>query len=538
MLDNLTIQIKRHEWKTRPDHHVVAVNAGSGWLSYLPSWNPKQDTFRSKRTVKASISRSSSGSGLSSNENPDRNRSWKQNNGLEEITGFRNPWPSWRKPSQAEVFRALEWGVDTDQCIELAASHITESCEPKSPSGSSLKQTDSLSKLRNAQADKLLRIMKPDFSFGSDISRAKATWLGHAGILVQLPPLKQGSRPLRCLFDPMFSQRASPTQTAGPIRSYAPPCAIEELPEIDILMISHNHYDHLDYDTVMAVWERNRNHMHFLVPLGNRQWFIECGINGDRLIELDWWDVACASVALTDSASQSQPTLKITCTPAQHNSGRSGIDANSSLWSSWYLEYSRIGLFQPDSTQTTRIFFAGDTGYQFHDSPGWPPPPTTEFTGAETEAGRIHDSGKYPACPAFREIAERIGPPHLLLLPVSVGATYDYIRSFSPLPYSISPIPRHSMGLTAHNHMPPWDAVRVLKLMTANASRDEEPSVAMAMHWGTFVTEAVEILKTLGQLEWACAAHDVEFARSIGDKTSPNRKEFFVAVHHGQSVTI
>jgi len=538
MPEALTIQVKRYERKRRAEHHVVAAHAGSSWTSYLPSWNPTLGAGPTNRTSKAAISRSSSGSSLSSSEHPKRSRSWKQSNGLEEITGFRNPWPSWHKPSQAEVFRALEWGVDTDPCIELAASHITGSCEPQSPGQSGLNKTESFSKSRDAQAEKLLRIMKPDFSFDHVVSRAKATWLGHAGVLVQLPSLKQGGRPVRCLFDPMFSQRASPTQTAGPIRSYAPPCAIEELPDIDLLMISHNHYDHLDYDTVMAVWERNRKHMHFLVPIGNRQWFIDCGIHGDRVIELDWWDATCVSMALTDGAAQSQPTLKITCTPAQHNSGRSGIDANSSLWSSWSLEYSGVQLCTQDSTKSTRIFFAGDTGYQFHDSPGWPPPPTTPFAAKGTKAEQIYDSGKHPACPAFQEIAERIGPPNLLLLPVSVGATYDYFRSFSPLPYSMSPIPRHSLGLTAHNHMPPWDAVRVLKLMTGNVSQDEAPPVAMAMHWGTFVTEAVEILKTLGQLEWACAAYDVEFARSIGERANPNRRASFLAVHHGQSVTI
>jgi len=294
-------------------------------------------------------------------------------------------------------------------------------------------------------------------------------------------------------------------------------------------MISHNHYDHLDYDTIMTLWKVNRQCIRFLVPLGNRQWFIDCGIEQDRVTELDWWEVACIAPLAVETGPQ---ILKITCTPSQHNSGRSGADADVTLWSSWYLEHSQA------SGKPYRIYFAGDSGYQFHESPGWPPPPST---GAQRDriASQVDDDSpkaKNPVCPAFKQIATRLGSPHLLLLPVAVGATYDYFRSFVPVPDSISPIPRHSAGVTAHNHMPPWDAVRILRVMTENAAPDETPAVAIAIHWGTFVIESVEVLKTLGQLEWACDAHGVRFARSLegNDRETTPR---FLALDHGQSVT-
>ena len=270
--------------------------------------------------------------------------------------------------------------------------------------------------------------------------------------------------------------------------------------------------------------------MRFIVPLGNRQWFVDCGIDGDRVSELDWWD--CIELSPPASSTNLKP-LKITCTPSQHNSGRSGFDADCTLWSSWYVEHPGA------HDNPYRVFFAGDTGYQFHDSPGWPPPPPAKLEERQRSGAKedLDDSPKtkHPACPAFKEIAAKLGSPHLILLPIAVGATYDFLRSWVPLPDSVSPFPRHSSGLTAHNHMPPWDAVRVLKVLTANAKTDEDAPVALAMHWGTFVTDPVEVLKTLGQLEWACDAHDVRFDRSLPAIDRGNQS-WFLALNHGQSV--
>ncbi|KAL2021665.1 hypothetical protein VTK56DRAFT_6757 [Thermocarpiscus australiensis] len=514
-----------------PDHHIVSIGtstANLSWNSYLPPWAP------SPKRIRSSL-------------------------GAGEIVGFRNPWSSSHKATLSEIWNSLQWGEGNDPCVQLAASHLVDATPSDKPDPNRLPRFSDINDWPDspgAKAARLLRIEEPGFSFHpepdscstSDI-RAKVTWLGHASVLVQLPPIaeKEG-RPVRCLFDPIFSMRCSGSQSAGPIRSYPPPCNVQDLPLIDAVFISHNHYDHMDYDTIMAVWRQSREFVRFFVPLGNKKWLLDWGIAEHRVVEMDWWD----SVQLNHPASSSGKAIKLWCTPAQHNSWRAGVDANSALWSSWCVEY-----LAPNNPPY-RVFFAGDTGYQFHDSPSWPPSPGQRDDDVPAE------DEKFPACPAFAEIRDRIGPPHLLLLPVSVGATFAYLRSFVPLPNAINPFPRHSAGVSAAKHMPPWDAVRVLKVMTetgsgegGNGTEDAVPVVAVAMHWGTFVTDPVEVLRTLGQLEWACRRHDVRFARSWpgsgcvgkGDSDAADgssetgesiraSKPWFLALNHGQSVCI
>lgn len=529
----LQLQVNRETQResTAPPHHVLPTSAfparlkpSSGWssyLSYLPSWDPSPGTSR-----------------------PTNNADTKS------VAGFRNPWPSWYRPTKFQVWDHLGWGEDEDPCVALAASHLPDSAvtdklpeKNKRPRFSDVKDWPDSD---GAKAARLLRIQNPDFSFDSSTSpHAKVTWLGHAGVLVQLPPLdtSKGSRPIRCLFDPIFSMRCSPSQRAGPIRAYPPPCRVQDLPPIDAVMISHNHFDHLDYDTIMAIWESNKETVRFFVPLGNRSWFVDCGISEERVTEMDWW--GSATLSLRREVSSPAQSLEVWCTPAQHSSGRGGNDANSTLWSSWYLRR------RDANGSTYRIFFAGDTGYQFHGSPDWPPSPPSA-NNKQRPNTQPSDDTEYPPCPAFAEIGDRLGPPNLLLLPVAVGSTYSYLRSFVPLPDWISPFPRHSAGITAGIHMPPWDAVRVFKHMTELPNKDAtsegvsgssdqgkfsnpHPPVAIAMHWGTFVTEGVEVLKTLGQLEWACQQQGVHFARSLpvlGKENAP----VFVALNHGQSL--
>ncbi|KAH6843232.1 beta-lactamase superfamily domain-containing protein [Chaetomium sp. MPI-CAGE-AT-0009] len=521
-----------------PEHHVIPVSttqAPSGWASYLPSWGPS----------------------------PGRTRPSATNS---KVAGFRNPWPSWHKRTVAQLYASLQWGEDNDGCSELAASHLANNPAPDKPENSKLPTFVDMRDWPNslgAKAARLLQIENPDFSFPKD-SKAKATWLGHAGVLVQLPSLDpQNGRPVRCVFDPIFSDRCSPMGSfAGPIRSYPAPCQAEDLPTIDVVCISHNHFDHMDQTSLMSIWRYSQDSVRFFVPLGNKRLLLEWGIPDDRVIELDWWD----SVQLTHPSTPPNPdarTLTIHCTPAQHNSFRGTGDANTTLWSSWFLELSTPN---PTTTTTTttpppyRVFFAGDTGYQFHASPTWPPSPANPDPQPDSENEAVSSP-----CPAFAQIRARIGPPNLLLLPVSVGATFAYLRSFVPLPDWLSPFPRHSAGVTGANHMPPWDAVRVVRVMAGvegdgggegdgdrgvgKTEGGADGVVALAMHWGTFVPDPADVLRTLGALEWACKQQGVGFARGLarGERRSVNgvagnavleKGPVFVAVNHGGSVCI
>ncbi|KAL5410621.1 hypothetical protein PMIN04_010558 [Paraphaeosphaeria minitans] len=508
----LNIAVTRNENEGIPDHHVVTKPAT--WASVLTPWTsaPNKEKVIRKRTSRV-----------------------KLQHGTDNIASFQNPWPSFHKPTRQELWNSLAFGADEDPSIELAASRAPEAL----PNGLTRA-------IRDKQAAQLLQIEKPDFSFDGDKHRSKSTWLGHASMLLQLPPLATGGSPISVLFDPIFSMRCSPSQSVGPIRSYLPPCKLEDLPPIDVVLISHNHYDHLDYETIKSLWKLHASTVRFIVPLKNKKWFLEVGVPADRVEEFDWWESATIT---SEGAGNSQ--LQITCTPAQHGSGRDGGVANTALWSSWYLEHRTA------HGNAYRVFFAGDTGYQFHGDPSWPSqPPVTgpktqpaQFVGPKRPKSRRARSkeanlltSEYPACPAFAEIATRLGQPHLLYLPLALGATWAYFKSFfsNYLPDSLDPFPRHGPGITGAIHMPPWDAVRVLREMTDNAAGDgkSDQPIAIGMHWGTFVTDQTEVLKTLGQLEWACSQQDVKFSRSLeGAQENGGQRASFIALNHGQSVT-
>lgn len=441
-----------------------------------------------------------------------------------DIVGFRNPWPSFHKATGQEMLQSLEFGADCDPAIELAASHL-----PSSSSGYSIRK----------QSAQLLKSETPDFTFTFDAAggqRAKTTWLGHAGMLLQLPPLHQNGAPIRVIFDPIFSQRASPSQWAGPIRSYEPPCKLEDLPPIDVLLLSHNHFDHLDHATVMALWRLNGAHMRFLVPLKNARWFVDAGIPANRVTELDWWESACLTAR--DGVGGAQ--LKVSCTPAQHSSVRDGFSADSALWAGWFLQH------ELPNSRPYRVFFAGDSGYQYHDST-WPPKAPKSTTHEDLENGSVEKVANpdktsedgHPECPAYREVALRLGNPDLVYLPIALGATWAYLRSFfsNYMHPAMVPFPRHKSGVAAAIHMPPWDAVRVLRELTEGREKNAQPPVCIALHWGTFVTEPIEILKTLGLLEWACYNQGVRFGRRLEEAdTVTGARPTFLALDHGQSV--
>lgn len=162
------------------------------------------------------------------------------------------------------------------------------------------------------------------------------TWIGHASALVQIDGVN-------VLTDPVFSQRASPVSFAGPERKVPAALSIAELPHIDVVLISHNHYDHLDTASVQALDAQPGGPPLFLVPLGIKAWMADKGIT--NVEELDWGDQTRAA------------GLDVWFVPSQHWSARSLTDRAETLWGGWVVKTPQ-GAARPFS-----LCFVGDTGY-------------------------------------------------------------------------------------------------------------------------------------------------------------------------------
>ncbi len=154
--------------------------------------------------------------------------------------------------------------------------------------------------------------------------------LGHSSHLLKL----QGKY---WLIDPVFSERVSPVQWAGPKRFHASPIDLEQLPPIEGVVLSHDHYDHLDAHATEYLASRVQR---YVVPLKVGTRLIDMGVPKDRITELDWWGTTTVG------------TVKLTAAPAQHFSGRTLTDRNKTLWAAWILE-----------SGTQKIFYSGDGGY-------------------------------------------------------------------------------------------------------------------------------------------------------------------------------
>lgn len=168
-----------------------------------------------------------------------------------------------------------------------------------------------------------------DEFFGSPGNDIRFAWLGHSSIILEI----EGKR---LLLDPVLSERASPVQWAGPKRFHPPPITMDNLPNLDAVIISHDHYDHLDKAVILALAGRD---IVFLVPLGIKKRLRNWGVAESKIFEMNWWD----EFDLGD--------LTIVATPARHFSGRGLFDRDLTLWCSWSL----IG-------KEKRVFFSGDTG--------------------------------------------------------------------------------------------------------------------------------------------------------------------------------
>ncbi|MCJ1282570.1 hypothetical protein MMC26_001894 [Xylographa opegraphella] len=340
---------------------------------------------------------------------------------LKDGKGFTNPWDSWRDFSAPSIMKALIW---------RRINRTANSPDTTPPT---------------------VTVIKPTFLPTRSTSSLRATWLGHACYFLEFPS------GLRVLFDPVFSERCSPFTWLGPKRYTEVPCQIEDIPMIDAVVISHNHYDHMDHPTIMKIKAKHPN-VHFFVPLGNKKWFLASGFPGDQVTELDWWeerDMNLSQAARKTSITKSEKgssvestpeaesiAARVACLPCQHTSARTGFDKGSTLWASWSVE-----------SGGKKIWFGGDTGYRA----------VPELPKGVDDYGPGHD---YPHCPVFKQIGELRGPFDLGLIPI--GA-YDPRFIMSPM------------------HANPFDSVNIFK--------DTKCQRAMGIHWGTWVLTEEDVLE-------------------------------------------
>jgi N-acyl-phosphatidylethanolamine-hydrolysing phospholipase D len=181
-----------------------------------------------------------------------------------------------------------------------------------------------------------LEFIRRNARAGGEMTPA-VTWIGHATMLVQATGLS-------VLTDPIFSTRASPVQFVGPARAQQPGIALRDLPHIDVVAISHNHYDHLDRGSVRALAAQAGGAPLFLVPLGLKRWLARLGIT--QAVELDWWETY-----VHPGGAGGRP-VEFLLTPAQHWSSRSLSDRNRTLWGGWAVMGADC-----------HWYFTGDTGY-------------------------------------------------------------------------------------------------------------------------------------------------------------------------------
>jgi L-ascorbate metabolism protein UlaG (beta-lactamase superfamily) len=161
-------------------------------------------------------------------------------------------------------------------------------------------------------------------------SGLRATWLGHSGVLLEIDGYK-------ILTDPVWGSRVSPVPGIGPKRFQPPPVTLASLPKPDVVLVSHDHYDHLDYPTMRVL---RKMQVPFVTSLGVGLHLESWGISPERIVELDWWEATTVAGG-----------LQITAAPSHHFSGRALHDRNATLWSSFALRGHKHS-----------IYFSGDTG--------------------------------------------------------------------------------------------------------------------------------------------------------------------------------
>lgn len=260
----------------------------------------------------------------------------------------------------------------------------------------------------------------------------RVTWLGHSTVLLEV----DGKR---LLTDPVWGPRASPFSFIGPKRWYPPLIELEQLPPIDVVLISHDHYDHLDYPTISRMREWNTK---FVTPLGVGAHLEYWGVPSDKIIELDWWQEVNFDL------------LKVVCSPARHASGRTLLDRDATLWAG----YAIVGPLH-------RVYFSGDTGMfpEFADIGAKYGP----FDVTMVEVGAYNR-----AWPDWHSGPEQAVQAHQMLRG----------RAFIPIHWGL-------FNLAAHNWTEPVERTQAaaekasVRVLTPRPGESLEPSVSNTTRW-------------------------------------------------------
>ena len=284
-------------------------------------------------------------------------------------------------------------------------------------------------------------------------SPLQCRWVGHVTFLLQLGGLN-------ILTDPMLSEYASPVQGLGPARYTPVPasCTLAALPPIDVVLISHSHYDHLDRGSVRELLARWGPALTWVVPLGLCRELEAMGVAPQAIRELDWWQAARvhsgggggggSGGGRGGSAAAAAAAATVTAVPAQHQSARSAFDRNHTLWAGFVVQAGGRS-----------VYFSGDTGYR-----------STSREGA-----------RGPPCPAFKQIGAHFKSIDLALLPIGAYSPESFMSSF---------------------HANPEDAVDMFFDVRARA--------ALGMHWGTFLLTDEPITEPRERLQAAVRARGLQ----------------------------
>ncbi|GAA5989405.1 hypothetical protein JCM11641_004817 [Rhodosporidiobolus odoratus] len=448
---------------------------------------------------------------------------------------YRNPWPSAASPALCELFSGPWLGLPKTELREAALS------------GRGVQDVEVVKPDWGRKEMKRRRKVEPESDF------VRGTWIGHAGAFIEIPVTgtdpspstsasSSSTRPstVKLLFDPIFSARAGPGGYFGPRRMRAPPCEVKDLPAVDMVFISHNHYDHLDLPTIVAIKERGPKTEYF-VGLGNKPWFTALGIPASRVFEHDWWEE-------TDIEGHNGEVIRVTCVPSQHTSGRGVLDQRATLWCGWvverlvpasptavkklsssyatvlpapsspppdslspfsdshavdYLDRAKQPASQDSSAQRSLGRSTSDTP---KDSPNEPllvdpsryvrPASKREkrLKGVWVRKGAVYhagDTGYRPfygsltVCPAFASLGANYGPFDLSFVPIWRGGTMGFVSAMG--------LRLCHQNLPCATHGSPGDGVDIhLDVRSRNT---------IGMHFGTFEGSTLEELEALTELK-------------------------------------